>query len=77
MQRDRASRRRSWTAEMSNALLTTAPASRSECPPRYLVQLSVTMSTPISSGLWFMGDARVLSMTVMAPRSCAAFATSG
>src|ERR1700741_2002305 len=45
----------------------TAPATRSEWPPRYLVALWKTRSKPAWSGRKFTGDANVLSMTVTTP----------
>ena len=45
----------------------TTPASRSLCPPRYLVHEWITRSAPSSSGRWLTGVAKVLSMISLAP----------
>ncbi len=34
---------------------TTPPATRSECPPTYLVSEYITRSAPCSSGFWYTG----------------------
>jgi hypothetical protein len=48
---------------------TTAPPTISEWPPIYLVTECATMSIPWSSGRCTADDAKVLSTTVMMPRS--------
>ena len=48
---------------------TTAPATVSECPPRYFVGECTTKSAPCSSGRWLTGVANVLSTATSAPRA--------
>src|SRR2546429_8523636 len=54
----------------------TAPATTSLWPPRYLVALCITPSTPCSIGLWFTGEANVLSAKVVARTDFAAATAS-
>src|SRR6266581_1137941 len=53
----------------SSRFITSAPPSRSACPPMYFVVLWTTRSTPSASGFCRAGDANVLSHTLIA--SCA------
>jgi hypothetical protein len=52
-------------ALISDWLPSTAPASRSLWPPRYLVAEWMTRSMPNSSGRWLIGVAKVESMIVL------------
>jgi len=59
-------------ARTAGSRASTAPWIRSECPARYFVTEWTTRSAPSSNGLWFTGDANVLSTTASAPNRCAA-----
>lgn len=58
----------SRSASISPARPATKPASRSLCPPRYLVAEWITRSIPHANGVTLTGVAKVASTTVNTPR---------
>ena len=57
------------TRSMSSLDPETTPATRSECPPRYLVALWITAPTPKSAKRMFTGEAKVASTASRISRS--------
>lgn len=45
------------------SLITNAPITKSECPPKYFVALWYTISAPSNNGDWITGLQNVLSTT--------------
>src|SRR5207253_8477884 len=58
----------SFPTRRSSDFITSAPATTSLWPLRYLVRLCATTSKPSSSGRWKNGVAKVLSQTETIPR---------
>ena len=56
-------------ASMIFLLLMMTPATTSLCPPRYFDAECTSISTPRVNGFWNIGDAQVLSITVLKSRS--------
>jgi len=61
----------------SSSRTTTAPISRSECPPQYLVSGRIDASTPQSKGRENTGEAQALSIIVITPRARATAQMAG
>ena len=57
------------TRSMNSSGPETTPATRSECPPKYLVALWMTAPTPKSANRMFTGEAKVPSTTSSISRS--------